>query len=124
MENEVTTDVEEAEASDAQKKRQVPDREFVIAWQQGESPDQVAEALGLKRSSAVQRACTLRKKGVMLKRYPKPAFGRAARDDAYFADLNALAGENGELCEAKAEEAPEETPEETSEDTDSDDSTL
>ncbi len=99
---------EEANTTSVQQKRQIPDREFVIAWQSADNADQVSEALGLKRSSVVQRACNLRKKGVKLKVYPKPAFGRMPRDAAYYADLNALAEEHGELMEdAPEEDAPE-----------------
>lgn len=109
---------EEANTTSVQQKRQIPDREFVIAWQSAENADQVAEALGLKRSSVVQRACNLRKKNVRLKVFPKPAFGRMPRDEAYYADLNALAGEHGELSEEVTAEEPSEEEEET---TDSDD---
>jgi hypothetical protein len=108
---------EEANTTSVQQKRQIPDREFVIAWQSAENADQVSEALGLKRSSVVQRACNLRKKGVRLKVFPKPAFGRMPRDDAYYADLNDLAGEHGEL----SEEVTAEEPSEEEETTDSDD---
>ena len=108
------------------QKRQIPDREFVIAWQAGESAEQVAEALGLKRSSVVQRACTLRKKGVMLKVYPKPAFGRMPRDPAYYADLNTLAGEHGDLHVAEEDDSSDEESEEDSaaENIEDDDETL
>ena len=106
---------EEANTTSVQQKRQIPDREFVIAWQSAENADQVAEALGLKRSSVVQRACNLRKKNVRLKVFPKPAFGRMPRDEAYYADLNELAGEHGELSEEVTAEEPSEEEEETTE---------
>ena len=82
-----------------QTKTQISDREFVKAWQLGKSPDVVAEALGLQRPSVMQRACTLRKKGVRLKKFPRPAFGREARTPEYYADLLKLAEENGPLSD-------------------------
>ena len=95
----------------------VSDADFIEFWQKADSAQEVADHFKLKRASVIQRACNLRKKGVRLKVFPKPAFGRMPRDEAYYADLNDLAGEHGEL----SEEVTAEEPSEEEETTDSDD---
>ena len=85
----------------------IPDSEFVIAWQTGDSAQEVADSLGLKRASVVQRACNLRNKGVRLKKFPRLNVGRLARDEGYYVDLNALAAEHGDLSEPKVNDDSE-----------------
>ncbi len=99
--------------AEMQERTIVSDKAFVITWQQANNADEVADSLGLKRASVVQRACNLRKKGVPLKKYPRAAFGREARTPEYFADLAALAAEHGETSELPAAENDNEaTPDE------------
>ena len=43
--------------------------QFIIAWQQSDSPDEAAEICGIQYASAVQMASQLRRNGVPLKRY-------------------------------------------------------
>lgn len=77
----------------------VPDAEFCIAWQKASSAQEVADQFNLQKASVNQRACGLRNKGVRLKKFPRaPAFGRAPRDESYYADLSALAEMHGDLC--------------------------
>ena len=49
----------------------VTPREFIAAWQKGESLAEVARDLGVTPTSAQQRASTYRKQGVMLKHFPR-----------------------------------------------------
>jgi len=78
------------------------DTDFVIAWQNGTSAQQVADDLGLKRASVIQRACGLRNKGVRLKKFPRVNNGRQARGEEYYVNLLELAAQHGELCEEPA----------------------
>jgi len=81
------------------------DKEFVIAWQTGTSAQQVADDLGLKRPSVIQRACGLRNKGVRLKKFPRVNNGRQARGEEYYVNLLELAAQHGELsAEVKQDE--------------------
>jgi len=85
----------------------IPDSEFVVAWQTCESAKEVADTTGLKRATVVQRACTLRNKGVRLKKFPRVNNGRRARGEEYYVDLNALAEEHGKLSEPKVDDDSE-----------------
>jgi len=67
------------------------DTDFITAWQQGSSVEEVAESLGLVRGSAMQRAAKLRKEGINLKEFKSISFGRVVRDAAYIEQMNALA---------------------------------
>ena len=92
-----------------QAKTITSDADFVVAWQNGTSAQQVADDLNLKRAAVIQRACGLRNKGVRLKKFPRVNNGRQARGEDYYVDLNALAEANGELCEMSEDEGPEST---------------
>ena len=93
-----------------QKKGQISDNEFIRTWQEGKTAAEVAEALGRERQSVIQRACTLRTKGVLLKKFPSAACGREARTPEYYSELNKLAAEYGPLS------APKNDADETDED--------
>lgn len=92
------------EAVTTEERTIIPDSQFVVAWQTASSAQEVADNLDLKRASVVQRACNLRNKGVRLKKFPRVNNGRQARGEEYYVDLNALAGEHGELSEPKADD--------------------
>ena len=87
------------------------DTEFVIAWQNGTSAQQVADDLGLKRPSVIQRACGLRNKGVRLKKFPRVNNGRQARGEDYYVNLLEVAAQHGDLCDAKVVTEESETTE-------------
>lgn len=76
------------------KQNRTPDNDFIVAWQRARSADEAAEAVGLKRGSAMQRAAKLRKEGVELKKFKALSFGREVRDAAYIERMNALAAEH------------------------------
>jgi len=79
--------VEEAQATQDDKRTWVDDMEFISAWEQGSSEAEVADALALKLASVQQRARNLRNKGVNLKEYPKR---NGKKGDAYYARLEQL----------------------------------
>ena len=56
--------------SDVKKKR-VSAAEFVTVWQNAETMTDVCENLEMKPGTAQVRASTYRKKGVLLKKFPK-----------------------------------------------------
>jgi hypothetical protein len=73
------------------KQTRTSDESFITAWQAGKTAELVAEALGLERGSAMQRAAKLRKEGIILKQFKSLSFGRVVRDAAYIERMNALA---------------------------------
>ena len=56
--------------SDVKKKR-VSAAEFLTVWQNAETMTDVCESLEMKAGTAQVRASTYRKKGVLLKKFPK-----------------------------------------------------
>jgi hypothetical protein len=109
----MTEEIIEAAPVAKKTRKIVPDAEFVMAWQKASNPQEVADKFGLQRASVNARACGLRLKGVRLKKFPRaPAFGRQPRDESYYADLMALAEQNGDLCpvdEMPTDEASEDS---------------
>lgn len=53
------------------KKKRVSAEEFVTVWQNAETMTDVCENLEMKPGTAQVRASTYRKKGVLLKKFPK-----------------------------------------------------
>ena len=53
------------------KRASIDARTFVEVWQRADTVQAVAEVLGVKPSSASQRATNLRREGVKLKKMPK-----------------------------------------------------
>lgn len=52
----------------------IPLEEFVRVWQTSDSFSEAVERLGVKVSAASARACSLRKKGVRLKKFHRGYF--------------------------------------------------
>jgi hypothetical protein len=74
----------------AVKQTRTSDADFIAIWQTAESAENAADALGLQRGSAMQRAAKLRKEGMNLKQFKSLSFGREVRDAAYIERMNAL----------------------------------
>jgi hypothetical protein len=78
----------------AVKQTRTSDAGFITIWQAAESAEIAADALGLHRNSAMQRAAKLRKEGMNLKKFKTLSFGREVRDAAYIERMNALCAEH------------------------------
>lgn len=51
----------------------VSNEEFIVAWMNSESIDEVADKTGLQYSMISAKACNLRRKGVLLPKYRRAA---------------------------------------------------
>lgn len=78
----------------AVKQTRTSDAGFITIWQAAVSAEIAADALGLHRNSAMQRAAKLRKEGMNLKKFKTLSFGREVRDAAYIERMNALCAEH------------------------------
>jgi|7_EtaG_2_1085326.scaffolds.fasta_scaffold21443_2 hypothetical protein len=58
------------------RKKPIKPETFVTAWQTSDSVDEFCERTGMKKNSAVVRACSYRKKGINLKKMPRKGGGR------------------------------------------------
>ena len=58
----------------------VDDKLFITAWQGGASVQEVADSLGLKKTSCNTKAVTFRKLGIELKKMPRGPRGGQQRD--------------------------------------------
>ena len=78
----------------AVKQTRTSDSDFIAIWQAASSAEEAADALGLQRGSAMQRAAKLRKESINLKKFKATSFGREVRDAAYIERMNALCAEH------------------------------